>query len=103
MPMPDFAADRRLIPRIAQVLPLLSSEEAVAPITSREQALALSHTPEAIARRKLVKAATEAIDSEKVVPFAGTSTETLTFESSPDGNVIPCHVTRPDGATAAPG
>lgn len=103
MPMPDFAADRRLIPRIAQVLPLLSSEEAVAPITSREQALALSHTPEAIARRKLVKAATEAIDSEKVVPFAGTSTETLTFESSPDGNVIPCHITRPDGATTAPG
>ena len=103
MPMPDFAADRRLIPRIAQVLPLLSSEEAVAPITSREQALALSHTPEAIARRKLVKAATEAIDSEKVVPFARTSTETLTFESVPDGNVIPCHITRPDGATAAPG
>ena len=50
MPMPDFAADRRLIPRIAQVL-RTELEEAVAPITSRERALALSHTPEAIDRR----------------------------------------------------
>ncbi|MEM8707825.1 MAG: alpha/beta hydrolase fold domain-containing protein [Actinomycetota bacterium] len=102
MPMPDFANDPRLDPRVAAILPLLSSEEAGPSVTSREQAIADSHTPGAIARREMMKVATDSMDTDETVPFAGTSAETMTFTSSPDGNTVPCHVTRPDGASGAP-
>ncbi|MEO0495005.1 MAG: alpha/beta hydrolase [Actinomycetota bacterium] len=96
MPMPDFAADPRLDPRVASVLPLISAADPRPAMASREEALADSMTPEAIARRETMTAVTEAMDTDELVPFAGTSSETISFESSPDGTTIPCHVTRPD-------
>ena len=100
--MPDFANDPRLDPRVAAILPLLSSAEAGPPVTSREQAIESSHTEAAIARREMMKMATDAMDTDETAPFAGTTTEAMSFTSSPDGNTVPCNVIRPDGAEAAP-
>lgn len=96
MSAPDFAADRRLDPRVRRVLPFVSAPRAANDVTDRDEVLAKANSPAAIRMREATREASERIDRASVAPYEGTRMTTRSFVSEPDGNTVLCNEIRPD-------
>ncbi|MEM7337121.1 MAG: alpha/beta hydrolase [Actinomycetota bacterium] len=102
MTLPDFASDDRLDPRVRRVLGILSSAAPAKDLPDRDAAIAAANSDKAVAARAMVAEATNRMNREEVASFAGISTETLTFTSTPDGNTINVCMIRPEGDHVVP-
>lgn len=97
----DFAADRRLDPRVKAMLATIKQ---VVPrdVETREQMLEQAKS-EHIARYQAARQrAMEACDTESVVPQAGLSVTRHELVSEPDGNTILVNLIRPEGDEVLP-
>ena len=97
----DFAADRRLDPRVKAMLATIKQ---VVPrdVETREQMLEQAKS-EHIARYQAARQrAMEACDTESVVPQAGLSITRHELVSEPDGNTILVNLIRPEGDEVLP-
>jgi acetyl esterase/lipase len=97
----DFAADRRLDPRVKAMLATIKQ---VVPrdVETREQMLEQAKS-EHIARYQAARQrAMEACDTESVVPQAGLTITRHELVSEPDGNTILVNLIRPEGDEVLP-
>ena len=97
----DIASDRRLDPRIREML-AVSPEPLFRNVESREELLADLNSPESEEDRKAFETFAAMCDSEEVSPSAGLRIETLEFTSQPDGNPIKIQFIRPDNEEVLP-
>ena len=79
--------------------PMLSQQHDVA---SREEAMAVATTPEALAIEEAMAAMLEPLDNEAVAPSAGLRIEQQSIASAPDGNRINLQIIRPDNDETLP-
>jgi len=91
----DLEHDDRLDPRIKAMLAFFP----VGPLTnvsSRDEVVALSNTPEALEGVAQIRAILEMSDSQEVAPSDGLRISQEEIVSAPDGNVIKLQIVRPD-------
>ncbi len=98
---PDIQNDRRLDPRVRDMLAFVSSTE-LPDVVDREQLVAESNTPEAAAAREAIVPILELCDTEEFAPSAGLTTRTVEFMSDPDGNTVKINLIRPEGDETVP-
>jgi acetyl esterase/lipase len=99
--MAEVANDRRIDPRLKAFLGAFPDIKR-ADVLSREEILAESSTPEALAAREQMKSMFELLDDENVAPRAGLDISTIDITSEPDGNEIKLQVIRPHGTDRLP-
>ena len=92
---PNIAADPRLDPRIRNILKLIPAAT-LKDVASREELIAESNSPEAVAGREAFRSVQDLCDSEEVAPSAGLAVTTAQFVSEPDGNSINLQIIRPE-------
>jgi acetyl esterase len=92
---PNLATDPRLDPRIRSILELIPAVT-LEDVGSREELIAASNSPEAVAGREAFRSFQDLCDSEEVAPSAGLAVTTAQFVSEPDGNSIHLQIIRPE-------
>ncbi len=90
-----IANDLRIDPRIREFLQA-HNPVAMGDVASREELLTHANLPEVQSLMALVDGFMGALGNESVAPHDGLKTETLTFESQPDGNSVKIQYIRPD-------
>ena len=96
-----IAEDSRIDPRIKALfanLELTSGGD----VASREELLAQSNSPEALAADAALRQFLEMCDNEEAAPSAGLTLRNCSFTSQPDGNQANIQFIRPDGGDALP-
>ena len=101
MPKIDIASDRRMDPRIRNMLAAFPDPK-LQNVESREALLADQNSPESEEERKAFESFAAMCDSEEVSSSAGLRIETLEFISQPDGNRIKIQFIRPDDDEVLP-
>jgi acetyl esterase/lipase len=91
----DFAADRRIDPRIKALLEHLPDITPSA-ATTREQLLVEANTPEALAGAEAFRQFMALCDTEEAAPSAGLQITMESTTSAPDGNTINFQIIRPE-------
>lgn len=99
--MTNIADDPRLDPRLKGFLGAFP-DTTQADVANREQLLAETATPEALAARERMTAMFDLLDSEEIAPSDGLEISTVDVTSQPDGNTIKLQVIRPDGDDPLP-
>jgi len=97
----DLEGDKRLDPRVKAMLAFFP----VGPLTnvsSRDEVVALSNTPEALEGVAQIRAILEMSDSEEVAPSTGLRIEHREVISQPDDNTIKLQIIRPDNEETLP-
>ncbi len=89
----SIESDLRLDPRLRAILVAIPSAP-LPDVESREQLLAESNSPEALALRETMRAFMDLCD--EAAPSAGLEISTRQFRSEPDGNSINLQVIRPE-------
>ncbi|HEY5108928.1 MAG TPA: alpha/beta hydrolase fold domain-containing protein, partial [Acidimicrobiales bacterium] len=97
----DFAADRRIDPRIKALLEFLPDIEPSS-ATTREELLAEANTPEALEGAETFRQFMALCDTEEAAPSAGLHISMESITSSPDGNTINLQIIRPEGDEVVP-
>jgi acetyl esterase/lipase len=97
----DFAADRRLDPRLKSFLSAIPSEHAP-DVDSREVLLAQANSDAAREARKLATSFMDLCDTEEIAPSKGLNIHTEKIDSAPDGNSINLQVIRPETEETLP-
>jgi acetyl esterase/lipase len=95
----DIASDIRLDPRIRNILALVPSGT-LGDVASREELIAESNSPGAVAGRELFGAVHDACDA--AAPSAGLEVTTEHFVSEPDGNLVNLQIIRPESGEPLP-
>jgi len=101
LPKIDIASDRRMDPRIRNMLAAFPDPK-LQNVESRDALLADQNSPESEEGRKAFETFAAMCDSEEVSPSAGLRIETLEFTSQPDGNRIKVQFIRPDDDEVLP-
>ena len=99
--MSKLTEDPRVDPRIKALMGNLPDADR-GDVTSREEMLAESASPEAAEVRRQVEALLELVDNEDVAPSAGLRIEAFDLASDPDGNTIKIQFIRPEGDEVLP-
>jgi acetyl esterase/lipase len=91
----DLAADRRLDPRLKNMLAVIPP---IVPkdVKSREELLAQANSEAAAEAREMFRGFMDLCDTEEAAPSAGLRIHTEKVTSAPDGNTINLQVIRPD-------
>ena len=97
--MPDIADDRRLDPRLKE---MLAAFPEMTP-TDSESWEAMVEAAAANPMGELIAQIMEANDTEEIAPAAGLRITEHEFTSSPDGNTIKLRFVRPDNDEVVPG
>ena len=100
--MSKLSDDPRIDPRIKAGFAAMPEMTNPGDAESREQLLAEANSEQAKAAAKGMEAFLAMCDTEDVAPSAGLRTETLEFESQPDGNAIKVQYIRPDDDETLP-
>ena len=100
--MSKLSEDPRIDPRIKAGFANMPETANPGDAASREQLLEEANSEQAKVATEGMKAFLALCDTEEVAPSAGLRTDTLTFESSPDGNTIKVQFIRPDNAETLP-
>jgi acetyl esterase len=99
--MADVANDRRLDPRLKNLLGMVPARQAT-DVASREELLAEANSEAAEEERQLFQSFMDLCDTEAAASSAGLRTHTEKIESSPDRNTIHLQVIRPDNGDTLP-
>ena len=100
--MSKLSDDPRIDPRIKAVFAAMPEMTNPGDAENREQLLAEANSEQAKAAAKGMEAFMATCDTEVVASSAGLRTETLSFESQPDGNTIKVQYIRPDNDETIP-
>ena len=100
--MSKLSEDPRIDPRIKALFAAMPELPNPGDAQSREELVAEANSEAALARAKGTEQFLAMCDTEEVAPSAGLRTETLEFESAPDGNTIKVLYIRPDTDDALP-
>ncbi len=92
---PDTTTDRRLDPRIREMLAFIPSQQ-LPDAESREQLVAESNSPDALAALTALEPVLAMCDTEEIAPSTGLTMRTVEFTSTPDGNTVKINLIRPD-------
>ena len=99
--MAEVEGDRRLDPRLEGFLSAFPNTQQ-GDVASRDDLLAETNTPEAVASREQLTAMLDLLDDENIAPKAGLDVATVEITSEPDGNPIKLQVIRPEGDAPLP-
>ena len=99
--MAEVERDRRLDPRLERFLSAFPNTQQ-GDVASRDDLLAETNTPEAVASREQITAMLDLLDDENIAPKAGLDVATVEITSEPDGNPIKLQVIRPEGDAPLP-
>ncbi len=91
----NIATDPRLDPRLRNILGLIPPSN-LKDVAEREELIAESNSPQAIAAREAFRSVQDLCDSEAVAPSAGLVVTTEQFVSEPDGNTVNLQIIRPE-------
>ncbi len=97
----DSQNDRRLDPRVRDLLAFVLAPP-VPDVSSREELVALSNTPELARDRVAMAPVLEMCDTEEFAPSEGLVSRTLELESAPDANTVKINFIRPEGHQSVP-
>ena len=95
----DITMDDRLDPRVRRILELIPSMT-LGDVASREELIAESNSPAAVAGQQLFRAVHDACDD--AAPSEGLDVTTEQFTSEPDGNSVKLQVIRPESDRPQP-
>ncbi len=98
----DPDTDPRLDPRLRELLKALPAATPQDNVRSRDELVAAAASPAGLEAAEFVRAVTDAMDVEEVVPQAGLRVSTISIVSQPDGNTIPLQIIRPDDDRVLP-
>jgi acetyl esterase/lipase len=99
--MADIENDPRIDPRLKTFLSGFPNRKQH-DVVSRDELLAESCTPEAIATREQMAVMFDLLDDENVAPREGLDISTREITSDPDGNTIKLQVIRPQSTESLP-
>jgi len=99
--VPDTEHDRRIDPRLTVFLSAFPNAKQPDAVT-RDELLAETNTPEALAAREQMAPMLDMLDDESVAPLAGLEISTREIRSEPDGNTIKLQVIRPESSEVLP-
>lgn len=91
--------DRRMDPRVRELLASLGDTPLLyqsSNVSSREEALAIANSAQALRAEAAMEAMLEAMDDPAVAPTEGLRISTEIIPSQPDGNSIKLQIIRPD-------
>jgi acetyl esterase len=91
----NIATDPRLDPRLRSILGLIPPST-LKDVDDREELIAESNSPQAVAAREAFRSIQDLCDSEAVAPSAGLVLTTEQFVSEPDGNSVNLQIIRPE-------
>jgi acetyl esterase len=94
--------DRRIDPRIKAVFGTFDLPGSLGDVASRDVLLKEAATEEAVARREMMRAFMDSVDTDEVAPSAGLEVTEHRVTSQPDGNQINIRFIRPAGSEALP-
>ena len=94
--MSRLSEDPRIDPRIKAIFAAMPEMGNPGDAASREELVAGANSEQAKAAAAGMEAFMATCDNDEVAPSAGLRTETLTFDSEPDGNTIKVQYIRPD-------
>lgn len=99
--MADIENDDRLDPRVKGMLAMMPVEKSKE-YSSRDELVAASNTPQALALREAQKAMFEMVDTPVVAPSENLDISVHEITSSPDGNTVKIQFIRPKGDDVVP-
>ena len=99
--MNKIVSDPRIDPRIKAMMGMMPGGSQ-SDIGNREDLLAESNTPDALAMQAAMKGVLDTLDNEDVAPSTGLTVTTHEFESAPDGNTVKIQFIRPESSDPLP-
>ena len=99
--MNKIVSDPRIDPRIKAMMGMMPGGSQ-SDIGNREDLLAESNTPDALAMQAAMKGVLDTLDNEDVAPSTGLTVTTHEFVSAPDGNTVKIQFIRPESSDPLP-